>query len=398
MTTHTNDDGKLVVATWNIENWTPPTDEAVAEGKEPTLEYRIMLMRPMLRRLGADILALQEVHAQKGDLSALRDLLKGTQYADYDMAFTGKSRKDKTPLPFRNLVVLSRFGFTKVTQYHNDLLAPPNYRMITAEPAQKEAKGLKWERPILHTQTKLPNGKILHLINIHLKSKLPTAIPGQMINRWTWKSNQACAEGTVVSSLQRVGQAFEVRCLIDSIFAEDPHAWIMVVGDYNCDADEVPATVIRGPVTETGNPALVPFELIPCENSVSDDRRFTIRHMGHGNMFDHVMASPMLHACHTQTFIHNETLQDESAAFANDMKFPRPDHAGVRVEFNLHHACEGDCVVKVEPPKVKTAKKPTRRKTTATKKAAPKVKKATVKKTAATKTRKRTGSTKTKAS
>lgn len=50
---------RLRVATFNLENL---DDKA---GKKPTLEERIAVMRPMLLRLDADVLCLQEVNGQE---------------------------------------------------------------------------------------------------------------------------------------------------------------------------------------------------------------------------------------------------------------------------------------------------------------------------------------------
>ncbi len=401
MTTHADWDNKLILATQNVENWQYPADDAVEGGKEPALAVRKMVLQPLLSRLNADVLSLQEVHAQGGDISALNELIKGTRYQNYHMAHTVQTGKKKgVPLPMRNLVVLSKHEIVEVKQYHGDLIVPPMYRMITAIPAQKEATVVKWERPTLHTKIRLPNGKILHNIVIHPKSKLPAAIPGQMENRFTWKTIQAAVEGAAYSALQRLAQAMEVRALVDLIFAEDPLALIAVVGDYNCDIDELPAKVIQGDVTETENPAHVPFQLFPCENSVSADRRWTHLHHGVKSMLDHVMASMMLHSCHTQTFIHNETVIDESRAFSSDVKHPRPDHGGMRVEFNFDHASTDSGVTfsapaVIVPQEKATGKKPARKtaakRTTATKPAKKSVAKPSAKKPAA---RKRTTASK----
>ena len=49
--------------------------------------------------------------------------------------------------------------------------------------------------------------QILNIINLHLKSKLPSNIPGQKVNSFTWKTPAGWAEGSFISSMRRVGQA-----------------------------------------------------------------------------------------------------------------------------------------------------------------------------------------------
>jgi hypothetical protein len=45
-------------------------------------------------------------------------------------------------------------------------------------------------------QIQLPDGQPLHVVNVHLKSKIPTPIPGQMIDDYTWRTADAWAEGS----------------------------------------------------------------------------------------------------------------------------------------------------------------------------------------------------------
>jgi len=77
---------RVRIATFNLEN----LDDV--RGEKPGLEERIALMRPQLIRVDADILCLQEVHAQEKDnkrvLSALDEMLKETPYADFERVST----------------------------------------------------------------------------------------------------------------------------------------------------------------------------------------------------------------------------------------------------------------------------------------------------------------------
>jgi endonuclease/exonuclease/phosphatase (EEP) superfamily protein YafD len=81
-------------------------------------------------------------------------------------------------------------------------------------------------------QLDLPDGNRLHLINVHLKSQIPTDIPGPEDRRLHLASADAWAEGSFISSMKRMSQALEVRRLIDRILDTDP-AQIVVAGDFN---------------------------------------------------------------------------------------------------------------------------------------------------------------------
>lgn len=321
------------IATFNLENLDDGPDI------DPPLAERIRIMRPQLQRINADILCLQEVHAQEGEngrsLAALDELLAGTQYADgYQRRTTETTGGDL--YRFRNLVTLSRFNITDSWIRRDADAARPSYQFVTADPPDDEADAIGWERPMLHTQIDLGAGGSLHVINLHMKSKIATSIAGQKIDNFTWRSVSAWAEGSFVSSMKRVGQALQVRMLIDDIMDTDGDAaLIAVVGDFNATCDEVPVRAIIGPVQETGNPAHAPRIMIPCENNIPDSSRFSLYHLGKGEMIDHIIASRAFFRSFQHAEVHNEALPDESGAFRTDVKFPESDHAPVIAEFEI---------------------------------------------------------------
>ena len=82
-------------------------------------------------------------------------------------------------------------------------------------------------------------------------------------------------------------------------------------------------------------PDHAPRLMIPCENNIPDSNRYSLLHLGKGQMFDHVIVSRPLFRFFDHTEIHNEALPDESGAFRVDTKFPESDHAPVVAEFDL---------------------------------------------------------------
>jgi hypothetical protein len=109
-------------------------------------------------------------------------------------------------------------------QLHNDLVAEPLYTRLTAVPADPAPVPIGVERPILHAQIDLDQvgGGGLHVVNVHLKSKIPTDIPGQKEDTYTWRTADGWAEGVLISSMKRMSQAHEVRRLVDQILDADP--------------------------------------------------------------------------------------------------------------------------------------------------------------------------------
>lgn len=320
----------LRIASFNLEN----LDDRPGEG--PTLADRIAVMRPQLMRLRADVLCLQEVNGQEREgrpraLAALDALLADTDYA----AFPRVSTLTQAGEPFdrRNLVVLSRYPILASRQLKHDRAPAPEYRRVTARPPDEDARRITWERPIQHVTIDLPGALRLELVNLHLKSKNPSDVPGQRADTFTWRTAAGWAEGYFLSSMRRVGQALEVRILVDELFDAAPGALVCVCGDFNADADDVPVAAIRGDVEETGNSELAGRVLVPCERTIAEPARYSLLYHGRGEMIDHVLASRELLALYRGAEVHNELLHDESVAFAGDVRFPESDHAPVVAEF-----------------------------------------------------------------
>ncbi len=320
------------IATFNLEN----LDDG--PGIAPPLADRIRVMRPQLRRIRADILCLQEVHSQGPAgarvLQALDDLLLETDYATFHRATTtttGHDLYDK-----RNIVVLSRFPITRTEQIRDSSGPRPSYRVATADPPDPASDPVRWERPVLYVVIDPGNQRTLHVMVVHLKSKIASNVTGQKVDDYTWRSASAWAEGSFISSMKRVGQALQVRMKIDDIFdTRGEESLIAICGDFNSGSDDVPVQAICGPVEETGNPLHAPRVMVPCERNIPESSRYSLVHLGKGEMLDHIIASRGLLQYFRHAEIHNEALPDESGAFRMDTKFPESDHAPVVAEFDF---------------------------------------------------------------
>lgn len=324
---------ELRIATFNLENF----DETGA-GERPSLAERIYLMRPQIVRLRADIACLQEVNGQERPgqpraLLALSELLAETNLAEGQLVSTQPVDGDGGVYDERNLVVATTLPVTAREQLRNDLVEELSYQRLTAIPQDTAAVQIGIERPVLHVQLTLSDGATLHVINVHLKSKIPTNMPGQKVDNFTWRSADSWAEGSFISSMKRMSQAVEVRRLVDQILDTNPDARIVVAGDFNAAPDEVPVMCIRGDVENTGNPDLAGRVLVPIEHTIPAPARYTLFHQGRGEMLDHMLITRNLLAHYRGSEIHNEILHDESAAFATDLKFPESDHAPVVATF-----------------------------------------------------------------
>jgi len=321
------------ISTFNVEN----LDET-GPGDRPSLAERIGLMRPQILRLRADIACFQEVHGQERPnqpraLLALRELLADTNLQGANVVST-RPQNDAV-YDVRNLVVVTHLPVLGSQQLRNDLVAKPSYRRLTAIPPDAAPVEIGVERPVLHVQVDPGAGNRLHVINVHLKSKIPTDIPGQKIDDYTWRTADAWAEGSFLSSMKRMSQALEVRRLVDQILTGERGARIIVAGDFNAAPDEVPVLAIRGDVEDTGNGELAERVLVPIEHTIAEPARYTLYHQGRGQMLDHMLVTRNLLAHYRGSEIHNEILHDESMAFAIDRKYPESDHAPVVATFDF---------------------------------------------------------------
>jgi endonuclease/exonuclease/phosphatase family metal-dependent hydrolase len=322
------------IATFNLENLDDRPD------LDPPLSARIRLLRPQLLRLSADVLCLQEVNGQHPEdggprrLLALDRLLEDTPYAGFQRAATtalgGQGVADR-----HNLVTLSRWPIAGHEQLRHELVPPPGYRSVTAEPDEAEAQPVEWDRPILKTAIELPGGASLHIVNLHLRAPLAALIAGQKEGAFAWRSVGGWAEGFFLATVKRCGQALETRLLVDRIFDSDPGALIAVCGDFNAEEQEMPLRIIRGDVEDTGNGHLAYRALVPLERTLPASQRFSVLHHGHKQMLDHILASRALMAYYRQVEVHNEALGDELVAYATVSHSPESYHAPVVAEFAL---------------------------------------------------------------
>jgi endonuclease/exonuclease/phosphatase family metal-dependent hydrolase len=330
--TESPDNLPLRIATFNVENLGMPSDHGV------TLSERLRLLRPQLQRLRADILCLQEVDSQRrtkgGDrrLKAMQELLAETPYEGFHQVAT-QSRSKGGVRDKHNLVILSRFPIAEHRQIYHDLVTPPTHRPVTTGLGHEDVCDIEWDRPFLYAAVPVDQGRTLHVINLHLRAPRAAFVPGQKTDSRTWRSMSGWAEGFFLAAVKRIGQALEVRLFVDRLLDADPEALIVVCGDFNANAYEMPVRIIRGDEEDAGNPHLTMRTLVPLERTLADSRRFSVVHHGRPQMLDHLLVSRPLLAWYTRVEIHNEALGDELITSHAVRGSPESFHAPVVAEF-----------------------------------------------------------------
>lgn len=318
------------LATFNIETLDlPPRSDA-------SLNARASVLRPLLQRLDADVLCLQEVNAQhvqgaaERQLVALDRLLAGTHYETFARAVSSGHHK-LGPADVHNLVTLSRHPITRQRQVLHDYVAPPLHQMLSG--AMPGSQPIRFERPLLLTEIGLPSGDTLVVVNLHLRAPLASAIGGEKQGPFAWRSVGGWAEGYYLSALKRSAQALELRLLVDEIFSTTAAAKIAVAGDFNAEDHEVPIKLCVAANEDTGNSELARRSLVVLDRALPDDRRWSVLHHGRPQMLDHVLASRSLYGHFRGCEIYNEALEDEAVGHARSVRSAGSYHAPLIATF-----------------------------------------------------------------
>ncbi len=303
------------VASFNLES-------LGGAGDEGALARRVAALRPLLLRLEADCLCLQEVNAQTPAgggprrPNGLEALVADTPYAGYahclSLGLTGRRLADR-----HNLAILSRLPIRRWRSLRHELLLPP--RVPTAA-ADGKTMPLEFDRPLLYAEIALGGGRAFHLIDLHLRAPLAAAFPGGK-QGGAWRSTAAWAEGLHHAAILRNGQALEARLLVERLFDADPQALIAVAGDFNAEGDAAALDILCTPPDRTGLPDRAGRALIPLDPGLPESERYSLRHGGRALLVDHILVSPALFAGYRAVRSLNAELIDDTVAAA-------AEHAG----------------------------------------------------------------------
>lgn len=300
------------IATFNLENLDLRLDEAAV------FDRRAAVLRPQLERAAADVFCLQEVNAQKIDrhgprtLAALDRLLAGSQYEKYHLAHTVRP-KGTGPMDIHNLVILSERPILETRQVHHDLVpawtwTPPPTSSATSRPVK-----ISWDRPVLYVRIDIGGDRPLHILNLHLRASRAAPISDRMV-KGSHQSTSIWAEGFFLAAQKQIGQALEVRLLVDRLFEADPLANILVCGDMNAGEHEVPIRLLCAACDDTGMPDLEVRALVPLESQLPQALRYSVLHAGRPLMLDHLLASQAMARRCVGINVFNEELADEAYA------------------------------------------------------------------------------------
>ena len=323
------------IATWNLENFD------LCRSEPARFEQRLAAMRPLLERLEADVLCLQEVNADQPhrhaprNLTALDRLLADSRYARFHRAHTRRANGE--PMDIHNLVVLSRYPIAESRQIRNELVPAWRWSLPdlpedpSGKPNEAASVDVSWDRPALYLRIDNAGGAPLHIVNLHLRASRAAPIfagASAADNR----STAGWAASFFLAAQKQIGQALEVRLAVDRLFDREPTARILVCGDMNAENHEMPVRLLGAGAEDTGMADSAVRSLTPIEERLPASRRFSVRHAGRAVMLDHILASqPLAQRC-ISVEIFNEGLADE--AYVREEP-PGSLHAALTADFEL---------------------------------------------------------------
>ncbi len=240
-------EGVVTIGTYNVLNLFDEFDDPYTadEGTPPKPRPEMERLAETIRRLNADVLALQEVENRGVLQRFVRALLPDLGY-EHVVLFEGNDERGI------DCALLSRLPVGTVTSYRH-LSFPVSDGGTT-----------RFRRDLLRVRFEPPGAAPFDLFVVHLKSKR-----GEMPE----------------SPSIRQAEAREIRRIVDGLFDHDPAPRFIICGDFN-DTWDSPAlrTIVGG-----GPTALRSFA-----DELSEDQRVTYNREPYRSMIDYILCSPAM--------------------------------------------------------------------------------------------------------
>jgi endonuclease/exonuclease/phosphatase family metal-dependent hydrolase len=300
----------LSLATYNVKNLLQPRTEA----DRARLPAKLDALATALRRLNADVVALQEI----GPPELAQELvarLSDLGYADPTLG-TADARGIRCAL-------LARPPLLDVTVHAADALSFPIFRAGDPEPFGAR---IPLRRGIVHATVDAGDLGAVHVLVAHFKSRLPVPLRDEAGAEIADESALGHAEGLVRSLVWRAAESLHVRRLVDAIVRAQPTAHVAVAGDLN----DTPESPVSSALRSAGAGAL-----FDCATGIPEAARFSVLHDGRGTQIDHVLVTAGLRAHLRSAEFANEDLRDHGPSipgFEEELTIDS-DHAPLIVRF-----------------------------------------------------------------
>jgi endonuclease/exonuclease/phosphatase family metal-dependent hydrolase len=312
----------MIVATWNLENLFRPGSE-YGPTTEEAYENKLAALAEVIRGIGPDVLAVQEV----GSSEAIQDLVDRLP-GDWHVALSRFPDRREIRVGF-----VSRLPFDEVDDADD---FPRPLRPVQVDDAGTTLAATN--RGVLRVRV-TSAGAGVDLVTCHLKSKLLT-FPGE---RFTPRDEGERARFGAYALYQRAAEAVTARSLADRLLdGLGSERAVVVLGDLNDEPYAATTQIMLGPPgSEIGTEGFErpdqgdAWRLWNLAPLIPEERRFTRVYRGRPELVDHVLVSHAL----VQRVIRADTTEQAPPSITEfpwrRRNAPGSDHRPVFAELDL---------------------------------------------------------------
>lgn len=284
------------------------------------LKAKVEAVANVVSRLDADVVCLQEIKNERVvrlTLEALEGHLE--PYSTVVVGGGDDARGIKTAL-------ISRLALAGEPRRHTTSENPQGFCLPRLAEGDPEPVVQHFRRGLLEVPLRMRDGSRLVVFNVHLKSNYPVHLKPAT-------SQGDLAEGIVRAGLLRLGEALQVRRLVDQRLAEQSPPHVIVAGDFNQGPESMVVRAVAGDPVE-GVRRNLPGWLHSATGGIPAERRWTIHWRGSRELLDHILVSRSMWARFQEARILNEVLYDPDAALRERAREgAESDHAAVLARF-----------------------------------------------------------------
>lgn len=345
---------RFTVMTWNVENLFPPGHQ-MAPGKkvkEEDYQAKLNYLAKRILEIKPDVLGLQEIGARNHQDTQTLDDLQNQLNGKYPF----KALASKTD--GRGI----RVGFLSRLKIHStaEIVDFPAGEFEKVQDWAGKAPIKKMGRAALQIEVELSSGIRVHVIALHLKSKLVNFPKAGGGTSFSPKDENERATGSGLGLLRRTAEAITVRFHLNQLMKTASH--VIVLGDFNDEPLAATSQIFLGPIDAdvTTDNKTDKFSLYNLVDSISrkggpkNDKkflkvkeRFSRVGQGRNELLDHILVSKSLLGESKdlkkdiwkvkKVRILTDSIVNESVGLDPDARIGRdhPDHAPVFARFLL---------------------------------------------------------------
>jgi predicted extracellular nuclease len=334
------------IMSWNVENFFPV---GAPSGPKTQAEYdqKLETLRRVIADADPDVVALQEVGDAGGGPGPLADLSNALGAGAYSIH--ASSNPDGRGI---RVAVLAKTALAATTEPEIVALPaepPLPFSNIEGEPLVRLGRGA------VHVRLQA-DGKVLHVVTAHLKSKL-LEFPG---GKFDTKDENLRSRVAAAALARRCAEATAIRMVVSGLRQAVPNEGVIVVGDLNDEPSAATTQMLYGKGGSQPDVTGRAFDMADAGDAqrlfnlatfIPLERRYSRIFEGHRELIDHILVSlnlvPQLDPKTKRHPVSVDSLVDYGAGgFAGDLPSitaqpterqgkPASDHAPIVAQFDM---------------------------------------------------------------